>query len=190
MLVYLRRLHPYGQKIHLRRFPAQPPIVSGGEFQPSQRELSQYLKYMTRTRISEFESYHPSQAVRSLRCDFRVRENRRHSGGLGWRARVSVPQFSDFRSRTGGFRAPVSARHFPISVSACRRPVRYVTETGSQSRIAGAERDTVRGLGRRSLQEPNALLLLGPRIRQRFGEAGDREIRRRGAIDDRRNDAW
>ncbi len=63
MLVYLRRLHPYGQKIHLRRFPAQPPIVSGGEFQPSQRELSQYLKYMTRTRISEFEFYHPSHAV-------------------------------------------------------------------------------------------------------------------------------
>ena len=29
--------------------------------------------------------------------------------------------------------------------------------------------------------EPNALLLLGPRTRQRFGEAGDREIRRRGA---------
>src|SRR5216117_3280831 len=31
---------PYGQKIHLRRFPAQPRIVSGGEFWPSQRDLS------------------------------------------------------------------------------------------------------------------------------------------------------
>jgi hypothetical protein len=39
------------------------------------------------------------------------------------------------------------------------------------------------------LQEPNAALLLGPRIRQRLGEAGDREIRRRAAIDDRRDDA-
>ena len=28
------------------------------------------------------------------------------------------------------FRAPVSERHFPISISACRRPVRYLTETG------------------------------------------------------------
>ena len=37
--------------------------------------------------------------------------------------------------------------------------------------------------------EPDALLLLGPRTRQGLGEAGDREIRRRGAIDDRRNDA-
>ncbi len=33
------------------------------------------------------------------------------------------------------------------------------------------------------------LLLLGPRIGQGLGEAGDREVRRRGAIDDRRNDA-
>ncbi len=37
--------------------------------------------------------------------------------------------------------------------------------------------------------EPNALILLGPGIRQRLGEIGDREIRRRSAIDDRRNDA-
>ena len=35
----------------------------------------------------------------------------------------------------------------------------------------------------------NPLLLLGPRIRQGLGEAGDGEIRRCGAIDDRRNDA-
>jgi len=38
-------------------------------------------------------------------------------------------------------------------------------------------------------KEPDALLLLDPRTRQRLGEAGDREIRRRGPIDDRRNDA-
>jgi hypothetical protein len=87
---------------------------------------------MARARIPEFESYHPSQAVRSLRCDFRVCENRRHSGGLGRLARVSVPQFPDFRPKTGGIRTPVSAGHFPISVSACPRPVRYVTETGSR----------------------------------------------------------
>jgi hypothetical protein len=33
------------------------------------------------------------------------------------------------------------------------------------------------------------LLLLGPRIGQGLGDAGDREVRRRGAIDDRRSDA-
>ena len=37
--------------------------------------------------------------------------------------------------------------------------------------------------------EPDAPLLLGPGIRQGFGEAGDREIRRRCAIGDRRDDA-
>jgi hypothetical protein len=36
---------------------------------------------------------------------------------------------------TGGFAAPVSGRHFPISVSAYPRPVRYVTETGLRSRF-------------------------------------------------------
>src|SRR5450759_2620190 len=41
----------------------------------------------------------------------------------------------------------------------------------------------------RYCRKPNGLLLLRPRIRQRPGEAGDREIRRRAAIDDRRNDA-
>jgi hypothetical protein len=40
--------------------------------------------------------------------------------------------------------------------------------------------------GRLLLRESDALLLLGPRLRQCFGEAGDREIRRGGAINDRR----
>jgi hypothetical protein len=35
-------------------------------FCPSQWELSQYLKYMARSRIREFESSHPSHAVGSL----------------------------------------------------------------------------------------------------------------------------
>ena len=61
---------------------AQTRIVSAGEFRPSQRELSRHLKYMARARIPEFESSHPRQAVRSLRCDFRVCENRRHSARL------------------------------------------------------------------------------------------------------------
>ena len=32
--------------------------------------------------IPRFESWRPSQPVRSLRCDFQVWENRRHSGGF------------------------------------------------------------------------------------------------------------
>ena len=71
----------------------------------------------------------------SLRCSTRQCENRRHSRGLGWRAGVSGWQILEFRLWTGGFAAPVSARHFPIPVSAYPRPVRYVTETGLRSRF-------------------------------------------------------
>jgi hypothetical protein len=81
------------------------------------------------------ESSMPSQPVRSLLFDFRLRENCRHSRGLCWRARVSGRQIPDFRVWAGGFEVAVSARHFPISVSACPRPVRYVTETGLRNRF-------------------------------------------------------
>jgi hypothetical protein len=81
-----------------------------------------------------------SQSVQSLLYDFRVCEFRRHSGGLGWLARVSGRQFPDFRPKNGAFVVPISTNDFPISVSACRRPVRYGTETGSQGRTLGVER--------------------------------------------------
>src|SRR5437773_7631909 len=42
--------------------------------------------------IWQFESYMVSQSVQSPLCDFRVRESRGHSRGLGWRARVSGRQ--------------------------------------------------------------------------------------------------
>jgi hypothetical protein len=38
-----------------------------GSYNPSSTELLQYLKYMARARISEFESYMPSHAVVSSR---------------------------------------------------------------------------------------------------------------------------
>jgi hypothetical protein len=57
-------------------------------------------------------------------CYFPLGENRRHSRGLGWGAPVSGRRFPVFRSVRGGFRAPVSAGGFPISVSAVQRPVR------------------------------------------------------------------
>jgi hypothetical protein len=95
-----------------------------------------------------------SQPVRSLQCDFRVWENRRHYRGLGSTPRVSARQFRYVRPCFTGFVTPVSARHFPISVSACWRPVRYGRETGSQGRTLGVERDCgakVRDLGRLSM---------------------------------------
>ena len=47
----------------------------------------------------------------------------------------------------------------------------------------------LRGRGQRAALQSDALLLLDPGIGQSLGEAADREVRRRGAIDDRRNDA-
>ena len=96
---------------------------------------SSFSKGALQNDICRFESYMPSQPVRSPLCFFRVCENRRHSRGFGWRAGVSGWQILEFRLWTGGFAAPVSARHFPISVSAYPRPVRYVTETGLRSRF-------------------------------------------------------
>src|SRR5712691_9325342 len=59
-------------ELHVRNTAAQTGTVSAGELWPSKKGLSQHLKYMARARISEFESSHPSQAVRSLRCDFPI----------------------------------------------------------------------------------------------------------------------
>jgi hypothetical protein len=96
---------------------------------------SSFSKGALQNDICRFESYMPSQPVRSPLRDFRVCENRRHSRGLGWRALVSGWQILEFCLWTGGFAAPVSGRHFPISVSAYPRPVRYVPETGLRSRF-------------------------------------------------------
>jgi len=81
----------------------------------------------------------PSQAVRSLRCDFRVWANRRHSGGLGWRARVSGRHFSRF-----------SVLDRWVSRAGLCSPFSYfrfgVTETGSTcDRDRFAERGPVGG---------------------------------------------
>jgi hypothetical protein len=50
----------------------------------------------------------------------------------------------------GGFWAPVSGRHFSISLSAGRRPVRLQTETGSQGTLgeSGGRRHEVHSFGR------------------------------------------
>ena len=56
---------------------------------------SSFSKGTLQNDICRFESSHPSHAVRSPLCNFRVWENRRHSRGLGRRAPVSS------RDRTG-----------------------------------------------------------------------------------------
>jgi hypothetical protein len=78
---------------------------------------------------------HEDDAERVVQAGLEYRRQRRHSRGLGWRAGVSGRHILEFEVRNGGFVEPVSARHFPISVSACLRPVRYVMETGLRSRF-------------------------------------------------------
>src|SRR5205814_1140643 len=46
--------------------------------------------------------------------------------------RRMVGKFRIFGPGSVDLKGPVSARQFSISVSACRRPVRHVTETGSR----------------------------------------------------------
>jgi hypothetical protein len=85
--------YPYGQKIHLGRFRGQPRIVSGGEYWPGQRGLSQYFKYMARARISEFESSHPSHAVSgSARAEFRFTDDQVLLAQAGSRERSAHQQ--------------------------------------------------------------------------------------------------
>jgi hypothetical protein len=129
---------------------------------------------------SEFESSAGSHAVRSPGCYFPVGENRRHSRGLGWGEPVSGRQLPVFRSVRGGFWAPVSDRHFSISISAGRRPVRLLTETGSQSalRVMGFGNGRLHGLRSpsptRGLCAAPAGSDLGARTRHRlFFGAGD-----------------
>src|ERR1700730_4382500 len=76
--------------------------------------------FTTHLWIQKFESFRSSGAVQSWGGHFRVKANRRHFPWLGWRP-------------------PVSACYFPISVSAWRRPVRFFMETGSH----GAHRRAV-----------------------------------------------
>jgi hypothetical protein len=58
---------------------------------------------------------HPSQPVRSLLFDFRLRENYRHSRGLCWRARVSGWQIPDFWLWTQWLcGAPLAIFQFPF----------------------------------------------------------------------------
>jgi hypothetical protein len=58
-----------GPELLLPDAAARTRTVSGGQFWPSRGELSRHIKCMARARIPEFESYMPSQPVRSLRAN-------------------------------------------------------------------------------------------------------------------------
>jgi hypothetical protein len=63
------------------------------------RQIRQRFQLDGPNAICRFESSQPSQAVRPLRCDFLACKNRRHCGGLGWCARVSVLTLLESRDR-------------------------------------------------------------------------------------------
>ncbi len=65
--------------------------------------------------IPRFESWHPSQPVRSLRCDFQVWENRRHSRGLAGNGRVFGEENQALPTEGGVFLDESLPHEFSIS---------------------------------------------------------------------------
>jgi hypothetical protein len=94
------------------------------------RSRSNVCQPRPRLWIQEFESSVGSHAVWSPDCIFPRTGKRPCSRRLGCPARVSRQQFQAFRYFGRGFRAPVSARFFPISVFREGRLVRLLPETG------------------------------------------------------------
>src|ERR1700751_752584 len=85
-----------------------------------------HIKYML-----WFESCLLSHTVQSPHSIFPRTGKRPRSRRLGCPAPISGQQFAAFRYFGRGFRAPVSARYFPISVSGEGRLVRLLAETNS-----------------------------------------------------------
>jgi hypothetical protein len=117
---------------------AQPGKVSDRQTFRNEVKFGPHFKGQFWKRICEFESSHPNQPVRSLRCNIRACENRRYSRALGWRAGVSGRQILECQVRTGGFAAPVSARHFPNFRFGMRETGSMHVTIFSASRILGA----------------------------------------------------
>ena len=140
---------------------APPGKVSDRQTLRNEGKFGPHFKGQFWKRICELESSHPSQPVRSPLCFFRVCENRRHSRGLGWRAGVSGRQILG-----------MSGEDWWLCGASLRSPFsnfRFgMRETGS---MCGGDR------------------FAAPMNAAGLGEAGDREIRRPGPIDDRRKDA-
>src|SRR6266478_3737358 len=100
-------------------------MVSGGPFWPNQRELSRHLKYIALERIPEFESSHPSQAVRSLWLLARRRITRDGDGSHVRTARVHIARYL----------ARVSARFVSPPVPGGGHPSRAWTVNRNTSKI-------------------------------------------------------
>src|ERR1700730_1463297 len=103
-----------------------------GNFGFGRRELSRDLRYIAPTRISEFESSHPSQGVRSLACVARVKKRgltpdgpaaEAHAGAS--RSVTTLFQLVDFRRR-GGCPARRQAGPGATLLSRCPRGPRGV----------------------------------------------------------------
>jgi hypothetical protein len=64
--------------------------VSGSKMFGDPRRICPTFQRLSQNDVCEFESSQPSQAVRSLRCDLRVCENRRLFGsqGTAWLVRL------------------------------------------------------------------------------------------------------
>ena len=96
---------------------------------------------------------------------------------LGWPAPVSRQQLRAFLSFGRGFRTPVSARFFPISVSGERRLVRELAETSSKNANGVGGSDAEAGQQPRlthvlciaSLEDKPPLWLRGPPLWSRQG---------------------
>jgi len=80
-----------GSELRISDAAAQTRIVSGGAVGRAKVSLSRDLNYMAGARIPEFESYHPSQAVRSPPANMRMD----HIA-----SRMKLPRFHGFSQAT------------------------------------------------------------------------------------------
>ena len=101
----------YDEFLQLGREKSQLPSFRG--IGRNSHDISKVLFFK---RSREFESYMPSQPVRSLWAMSAAQENARHSRYLARRRTVSDAQFSRFSAARSQFQAPVSGRQFSISV--------------------------------------------------------------------------
>jgi hypothetical protein len=83
--------------------------------------------------VAEPQERHTQEGERQIERDIPAQGHVRRG-----QRQDAVKAFPVFRSVRGGFRTPVSERHFPISISAGWRPVRMLTETGSQTALRRA----------------------------------------------------
>src|SRR5262249_29517282 len=100
---------------------AQTRVVSMGGIRLGSWESARAFKGIICDDISEFESYMPSQTVRSLCALSGLPNYAPDSQELARRYAVSKVQFSELSAAIGQFCASVSGRQFSISKFRCQR---------------------------------------------------------------------